>query len=134
MGLGWIGGLLVSIDTITGADACPEIGFVPACYVVLLGYSLMLVSAALPRWRWGKWLFVSGATPVALLAVFGSVSELLVGETCPRSESGVPLCYVSLALVAVIVALYWRCSRKSSFSNARLFQGVNPPFRSWVRR
>jgi hypothetical protein len=88
-----------------GISPCPSIGIVPACYVVLVGYLLMMISAIIPS----RILFLTGWLPVFLLAAVGTVSELLSSvPVCPRTESGIPQCYLSLGLVSIIglVALF----------------------------
>jgi len=41
-------------------------------------------------------LFFAGITPVIHLALAGSVLELAGHPTCPLSDTGFPLCYISL--------------------------------------
>jgi hypothetical protein len=54
--------------------------------------------AALVWWRNLSWLFFVGVTPVIVLAVVGTTLELAGRPTCPLSDKGLPLCYVSLAM------------------------------------
>jgi hypothetical protein len=83
----------------TGTAACPSLGIVPACYVVLAGYGLILLSDILLS----RVIFLIGWIPVFLLAAGGSISELLfTTPVCPRTKSGIPQCYLSLALVIII--------------------------------
>jgi hypothetical protein len=83
----------------TGSASCPSITIVPACYVVLAGYSLMVISAIFPR----KVLFLMGWIPVFLLAAIGTISEFFATvPICPRTAGGIPQCYLSLALVLLI--------------------------------
>jgi len=82
---------------------CPMLGPLPACYLVTLCYAAMGLAALL----WNKrlsGLFFVGATPVILLALVGTGLELSGHPICPRSASGVPLCYMSL-LVGVMMLL-----------------------------
>ena len=87
----------ISLAHFQTGDACPSIGPIPACYVVSLAYLAMAIAASI-GFRNLKWLFFLGATPVILLAVAGTSLELLGRPTCPRSESGWPLCYTSLII------------------------------------
>ena len=87
-------------------DACPNLGPIPACYVVLLAYSAMAIAVSV-GWQKMKWLFFIGVTPVIMLAVAGTSLELFGRPTCPRSDGGWPLCYTSLAIGLTLLALFW---------------------------
>jgi hypothetical protein len=54
--------------------------------------------AVLVWWRSLPWLFFTGVTPVILLAAVGTTLELSGRPTCPLSNTGLPLCYVSLVM------------------------------------
>jgi hypothetical protein len=50
-----------------------------------------------------SWLFFAGVTPVILMAVVGTTLELSGRPTCPLSDAGLPLCYVSLAMGCILL-------------------------------
>jgi len=104
---GLYGGISVSYLTVTGIAPCPSVINIPACYLVSIGYLLMLMAALFDRKTYSKWLFIVGWTPVILLAVIGSTLELSQGGICPRSEMGTPLCYISLSFAVFVAFLYW---------------------------
>ena len=107
LGTGFYGALSVSYTTITGTSPCPNIGGVPACFIVLLGYTVMLVASLLPKCSKAHWLFLLAWTPVFLLAFFGTIFEIGDGNTCPKTTSGLALCYVSLAFAIIVALLYF---------------------------
>jgi hypothetical protein len=104
--VGLYGALSVSYDTVSGKLPCPDVASIPACFIVLVAYALMLVAALLPPVKRYKWLFLFGWLAVCLLAVTGSVFEFSNGNTCPKNNDGLPLCYVSLIFSIVVVVLY----------------------------
>ena len=89
-----------------GGDACPKLGPLPACYLVVVCYALMGLAAAINPARL-KWLFFIGWLPVFAMAFTGTSLEVLGHGTCPVSESGVPMCYYSLFLAAILLPMYW---------------------------
>lgn len=94
----------ISLTHFRTGDACPNLGPIPACYVVSLAYLAMALAVTI-GWRRLKWLFFVGATPVILLALAGTSFEMLGRPTCPRSQSGWPLCYTSLMIgVSLLIA------------------------------
>lgn len=92
---GAVAAFSISERHMSGVEDCPFLGPVPACYVVLAGYSVMLLSVLRPM----KWLFLVGWLPVFLLATAGVTSELFSDQpVCPRTAGGIPKCYFSFAL------------------------------------
>ena len=94
---------------VTGVKPCPTIFTLPAWYVVLLGYSGMLLA------QWGKFgsstyphkvLFVISWLPVMLVATLGVFGELTGQWRCPVTETGIPKCYISFALAVTLIALH----------------------------
>lgn len=114
----WVIGRLlpVAVDRLSNPQACPSLGVLPACYIVLLAYLAMGVATlAAPRRLIG--LFLSGWLPVVLLAASGTLLELSGTPTCPASDTGTPLCYYSLAVALALLPLYWLAARRGADEN-----------------
>ena len=95
----------VSITHWHSGNACPEIGPIPACYIVSICYAAMGIASLL----WTKplkWLFFVGVTPVILFAISGTTLELIGRPTCPVSETGTPMCFYSLAVGVAMLAVF----------------------------
>lgn len=95
----------ISLAQFRTGDACPNLGLIPACYVVSLAYLAMAFAASI-GWRKARWLFFAGAAPVILLAITGTTLELSGRPTCPRSDTGWPLCYISLMVGVGLLAVF----------------------------
>ena len=67
---------------------------------------LELAAEVPPPVKLSRALFFTGWALVFLIAVTGTGFEITVGETCPSSNSGVPLCYFSLGFCVAIFLLY----------------------------
>jgi hypothetical protein len=104
--LGLWGSGSISVDHWTGRMPCPTIGFFPACYIIFLGYGLILMSTY-PRLKKSLLVFLLGWTPVITLALTGVIGELTSTLHCPHSETGIPKCYFSAAMALFIGFLYW---------------------------
>lgn len=102
---GLFGVVPISIQHVTGIELCPMLGFVPACYVVLLGY-VLIGASTVAGVRFRTMLFVTGWLPVIGLALMGSSMEVLGYEACPRSADNVPTCFFSLAIAMTLVAAF----------------------------
>jgi len=90
----------------TGEVSCPMLGSLPACYIILIGYSLIVVSMY-PRLQKASVLFLIGWIPVVILALTGVVGELTDVLQCPHLKNGIPQCYLSAALALFIGLLTW---------------------------
>lgn len=93
-----------------GQDACPDLGALPACYLVGLGYAAMGIAALVAPSRLSG-LFLAGRIPVFLLAATGSMRELFGRPTCPLSPVGVPMCYLSLSLACLLLPAFMASMR-----------------------
>ena len=105
LAVGLYGALSVSYTTITGTDPCPDVQGLPVCFVVAVGYLMMVTSLFMPNYGLKKRIFLSGWLIVFLIAVTGTLLEIMNGNTCPQSADGLPLCYVSLTLCILILVL-----------------------------
>lgn len=106
----------VSIDNMTGL-ACPSLLWVPVCYIVTAAYALMLGSLIVNHNGCKHHFFCAGWGVAFVIALFASLTELLAGGgICPSTSGGlragnslgIPLCYISLAILIVILVLFIR--------------------------
>ena len=88
-----------------GTAACPALGPVPACYLVFVGYALIVVSAFASK-KYRFLTFAVGWVPLFVLALTGSGLELFGQAACPRSSGGTPTCYLSLGLLSLLIVIY----------------------------
>jgi cell division protein FtsX len=72
--IGVLGVGRISISHWTGEASCPMIGSLPACYIILIGYSLIVLSMY-PRLQQAFLLFLVGWVPVILLALTACVDR-----------------------------------------------------------
>ena len=110
LAIGLWGGVSVSYETLIGVSACPNIIGLPICYLVTIGYSLMLMSQLISLFDSHNILtpklFYAGWGVVFAIAAMGVSFELLLTDVCPKSASGLPLCYVSFGLCILILVFY----------------------------
>ena len=102
----------ISYRQFAGLSQCPQLGILPACYIVLICYVSILL-AALRRTPIMSWFFWIGWLGVFAMAITGSGLELAGIETCPRTGDGIPTCYFSLGLAIVLALLFVISSEKA---------------------
>jgi hypothetical protein len=103
---GVVGVAPIAMQQWSGTSSCPALGWVPACYVALAGYSLVAVSVFL-KGRIRLAIFLAGFIPIFALAATGSGLEMLGQTACPKSTGGTPMCYYSLALAISLAVLFF---------------------------
>ena len=102
----------ISYGQITGQSQCPQLGMFPACYIALVFYALILISAVF-RTAIPSWIFWIGWAGVFVMAATGTALEIAGSETCPRTAGGTPTCYFSLAFAIVLVLLFVLSSERT---------------------
>ena len=83
----------------------PQLGTLPACYIVLICDASMLLAALrrMPIMLWFFWIAWFG---VFAMAITGTGLELAGIETRPRTGSRTLTCYFSLGLAMVLGLLF----------------------------
>jgi len=76
-------------------DSCPKIGIIPACYIIFLCLIVPFIAQILNK---GKVIYFAFITIALTIATYGSVGQLLGLVQCPKTVSGVPMCYISFIL------------------------------------
>lgn len=102
----------ISMNHWTGETACPMMGQVPICYIILIGYSLIVLSMY-PQLKKAAIVFLLGWLPVMLFALTGVIGELTNTFQCPQTPTGIPACYFSAAFSLVIGVLSLLVFRKN---------------------
>ena len=105
-GIGVLGVGRISVIHWTGEAFCPMISSLPACYVILIAYSLIVLSMY-PRLQKALLVFLIGWVPVTVLALTGVLGELTGMLQCPHLENGIPQCFISAAFALTIGLLAW---------------------------
>lgn len=111
-GFGTLAGAQLTFGHLQTGEVCPELGPIPACYLVLGAYALILISALLIKRAYASRLFFPGWLVVFGLAASGVTLELMVGDTCPAGPADIPQCFfsflmASLCLIFFAVAKGW---------------------------
>ena len=96
----------LSLAEWSSGGACPSLAGVPACYVVAVAYLLVLLSALINKAPLYRRLFIAGAGIVLSLAAMGSFTQVMGIAECPKTASGLPMCYISLGLGVLLIGLF----------------------------
>jgi len=83
------------------SDYCPKIYFIPACYLVLISFALIIISEFL-NFKIQNIIFYIGSFFGLSLAVWFSFNEIVETEICPKLYE-IPMCYLSLGIFLIII-------------------------------
>ena len=100
--IGIFGAGSLVIKEFTTGNGCPKFGAVPACLIILICFILPFISHLLKKWNLIYFLFTGIATLIALVA---SVMQFIGNAECPKSDSGIPMCYLSLLIFTSLITL-----------------------------
>ena len=111
--MGFWGATKLSIAEWGVAGSCPSIG-IPACYLVAIGYFLILLSCINYNQSLFRKLFCTGISVVLGLAAIGSFMQVTGLGECPQTETGFPMCYISLLMITAITVVFFANKKFSS--------------------
>ena len=101
--LGFIFSIYLIILDIINIDYCPKIFFIPACYIVIISFILILISD-LFNFLIKKLLFIVGFNIGFIISIWFSYNEIMNSNICPRLFD-IPMCYLSLCIFLIIITL-----------------------------
>ena len=100
IGIFGAGGLVLT--EIRTGDGCPKLGVVPACVIILVCFILPFISHILKKWNLIYFLFTGLA---AIIAIIASVLQFMGNAECPKTDTGIPMCYLSLLIFTILIIL-----------------------------
>ena len=83
-------------------NVCPKIAGIPACYIVFVCFFTASVCHIINTAFSIQLFFISIFIP-ALIALIGTITELSGTTICPKTKSGIPMCYISLGFCVVLL-------------------------------
>ena len=102
---GFLVTLYLVIRDIMEGDYCPKLFGIPACYVVLVSFLLVMLGLLLANDKLRRMVYATGAISGFLIAVWFSANQFLDLKQCPK-WFGLPLCYVSLLTFGTLLGLW----------------------------
>lgn len=95
----------LSIIDFQKQNVCPKLLSIPACYIVLVCFILVLIAHLWTSSARSSLFYYSILSVPFLMALQGTITELSGTVICPRTSGGTPMCYLSLALCFTLLIL-----------------------------
>ena len=98
------GSFNLSLNDWKKKNVCPKIATIPACYIVFVCFFIAGISHVLNTVLAIQVFFVFIGIP-AIIALIGTITELSGTTICPKTKSGIPMCYISLGFCIVLLVI-----------------------------
>ena len=85
---------------------CPKLMSIPACYLALVWFLLVLLSYFAKKLVWKEILFNFGAWPGLFMAIWFSIVNYNGWDQCPKFFN-VPFCHISFLFFIFLIFLQW---------------------------
>ncbi len=86
----------------TQSNVCPKLIGIPACYIILACFIIPFLVHIFKKSNGVYFAFTGLAFTIALIA---SIMEITGLGECPKTASGMPMCYYSLLLFTSLIVL-----------------------------
>lgn len=103
-GFGLYGTISLVVMELREGNICPKILSIPACYLILICFVLVLTSHS-QLFKDKNWGYFIGAGIAFSIAIIGTIGQLTGMIECPKTTSGIPMCYLSLAFFSTLLLL-----------------------------
>lgn len=100
--IGIIGGGDLVLDEIKHRNVCPMLLGIPACYIIFTCFIIPFIVHILKKYNFIYFLFTGIAASIAFIA---TIMELTGKGECPKTSSGIPMCYYSLLIFSTLIVL-----------------------------
>tara|TARA_B100000809_G_C15105306_1_gene518493 strand:- start:19 stop:390 length:372 start_codon:yes stop_codon:yes gene_type:complete len=100
--VGIIGTLPLVYEDIMVGDVCPKLIGIPACYVILACFVIPFVAHVL---KLNSKIYFTGVLLALLIAIYGSIRQLLNLGNCPKTDQLIPMCFISFVFFLMLFIL-----------------------------
>ena len=114
MGIGGASSLVY--NEFTNGLICPKLIGIPACYIIMLCFLIPFISHL---FNLHKLYYYIGTGLAFSIALYGSVMQLLRVVECPKTNRGLPMCFISLSIFTGLIILKLISLKKPSRSSRR---------------
>ncbi len=102
--LGFAGTISLVQNELASGNICPQLAGIPACYLIFGCFALVLISHS-GIFKDRSLFFFTGAGIAWIMATVGTSGEIFGWMECPKTEGGIPMCYLSLAIFSSLLIL-----------------------------
>ncbi len=96
------------IDEFTHWDICPTLLGIPACYIILWAFTVLLGIHLLKVHKY--YFYIIAFFPISI-ALYGTFFQFFGWIECPKTDWGIPMCFISLGLFSSITFLKYMTTK-----------------------
>lgn len=90
-------------------NICPKLLWIPACIIIFIFFVVLFVLHILKIDK--KYFYYVVSIPLGI-ALYATIFNILWSVECPKTEWGIPMCYISLFLFTGLLDCKIVCCRK----------------------
>lgn len=94
-------GTLVYKEFVYG-NICPKIVHIPACYIIMVCLVIPLTIHLIKGSNSIYFMFTGLAW---IIATYGAIMQISETIECPKTEEGIPMCYISFVMFSLLILL-----------------------------
>lgn len=99
----WVfGSWMLSYDEFRNWPICPTLLGIPACYIILAAFIILL---SLHLSKANKYYFYALASVPISIAAYGTFFQIFGWIECPKTDAWTPMCFISLSMFSSITIL-----------------------------
>jgi len=89
-------------------QVCPQILGIPACYIIM---ACLLIPLIVHVFDLSYKIYFAGTGLALLIAAYGTIGNFIGFAECPKTNGGIPMCYISFLLFFILIILKWMSIR-----------------------
>jgi len=98
----------------TNGLICPKLIGIPACYIIMLCFLIPFISHL---FNLNSLYYYVGTGFAFTIALYGSVMKFAGIVECPKTNEGVPMCFISLSIFTSLIILKLTSLKKTPPNN-----------------
>lgn len=100
--IGILGSGSLVLEEIKTGNGCPKLWIIPFCVIILICFLIPFIAHLLKKWNLLYFIFTGIAVTVALIA---SIMQFTGNGECPKTDGGIPMCYLSFLIFSSLILL-----------------------------
>ena len=97
-----LGTISLVYDELVSHSICPKILNIPACYIIMFCFIVPFSTHLL---KWNNYLYFIGTGLAFSIALYGTIMQTLEIIQCPKTSTGIPMCFISLSIFTSLIIL-----------------------------
>lgn len=100
---------VLSLDELQNWPICPKLLGMPACYIILAAFITLFLLHLLKISK--NYFYILISIPIGI-ALYGTTFQIFGWVECPKTNWGIPMCFISLWMFSSLLCFKYFLSKK----------------------